>query len=35
VLHEGGAHDGDRESWTSEVNEILRAGAALSRFDAA
>lgn len=35
VLHEGGAHDGDRESWTSEVNEILRAGAALNRFDAA
>ena len=30
VLHEGPAHDGDRESYTEEIKGILREGAALS-----
>jgi tRNA1(Val) A37 N6-methylase TrmN6 len=33
VLHEGDAHDGDRDSFTAEVQAILRGGVALfSRF---
>jgi tRNA1(Val) A37 N6-methylase TrmN6 len=30
VIHQGPAHDGDRESYTSRANEVLRIGAALS-----
>lgn len=30
VIHDGAAHDGDRESYTSEANAILREGADLS-----
>lgn len=30
VLHQGAAHDGDRESYTPEANAILREGSALS-----
>ncbi len=29
VIHDGAAHDGDRESYTAEANAILRDGAAL------
>lgn len=29
VIHEGAAHDGDRESYTADANAILRDGAAL------
>lgn len=30
VIHHGKAHDGDRESYTPEANEVLRNGAGLS-----
>lgn len=30
VIHEGAAHDGDRESYTTRANEVLRNGAGLS-----
>lgn len=30
VIHHGASHDGDRESYTPEANEILRNGCALS-----
>ena len=30
VIHQGPAHDGDRESYTPRANEILRMGASLS-----
>lgn len=29
LLHEGAAHDGDRDSYTAQVSAVLRAGAAL------
>ena len=32
VLHEGPAHDGDRESFRPEVSAVLRDGAALAAF---
>lgn len=32
VLHDGPAHDGDRENHTPEVRAILRQGAGISRF---
>jgi len=34
VVHAGPAHDGDRDSFTPEVQAILREAAALTRFDA-
>lgn len=30
VMHEGAAHDGDRESYTSQIRAVLREGAALA-----
>ena len=33
VLHEGAAHDGDRDSFAPDVRDILRGGTALDRFD--
>ena len=30
VMHEGVAHDGDRESYTAEIRAVLRGGAALA-----
>jgi hypothetical protein len=30
VIHEGAAHDGDRENYTAAANAVLRDGADLS-----
>jgi hypothetical protein len=30
VIHDGPAHDGDRESYTARANDVLRNGADLS-----
>ena len=30
VMHQGDAHDGDRDSYTKSINDVLRDGAALS-----
>ena len=33
IMHEGNAHDGDRDSYTAPINDVLRNGAALSFTD--
>ena len=33
IMHEGPAHDGDRESYTQDISDVLRNGAALPIWD--